>query len=267
MISRLPYILSVISLLVMPICSFAEQDYLAREWLRTGSKVVKAAGDFQVVSNLTVSGSFIFVDTNTIPVYLEVYRGGVLSDATRLLGSNTIQVMVTAATNWLAGDCDAAGTAAAAVAAHNINASAHATEFAAKVEFTDLFAGVATTGLITSTAGDAAKYLLGDGTWGSPAGSDAIFVGAGTTGLITSTAGDAAKYLLGDGTWGTPVGAGDFLADGSVPMTGPINFAETTEDNFGLESVTYAVTGQVNSVWLGYAALQASPGDANNAMG
>ena len=50
-----------------------------------------------------------------------------------------------------------------------------------------------------------------------------IFTGAGSTGRITSTAGDAGNFLKADGTWATPAGAGDFKADGSVPMTGPLN--------------------------------------------
>lgn len=43
----------------------------------------------------------------------------------------------------------------------------------------------------------------------------------GTKGLVPApTTGDAAKYLKGNGTWATVSGSGDFMADGSVPMTG-----------------------------------------------
>ena len=45
----------------------------------------------------------------------------------------------------------------------------------------------------------------------------------GTKGLVPApTTGDAAKYLKGDGTWATVSGSGDFMADGSVPMTGAL---------------------------------------------
>lgn len=38
-----------------------------------------------------------------------------------------------------------------------------------------------------------------------------MFSGADTTGRVTATAGDAAKYLKGDGAWGSPPGGGDML--------------------------------------------------------
>jgi hypothetical protein len=49
------------------------------------------------------------------------------------------------------------------------------------------------------------------------------FSGTNTTGFVTSADGDDDKFLKGDGTWDTPAGAGDFLADGTVPMTGDFN--------------------------------------------
>ena len=39
-----------------------------------------------------------------------------------------------------------------------------------------------------------------------------LFSGASSTGLITSVAGDAGKFLKADGSWGTPAGAGDITA-------------------------------------------------------
>ncbi len=56
--------------------------------------------------------------------------------------------------------------------------------------------------------GSASKYLQGDGTWGTPPGSQVFTpdTGAGgTTGLVPApAAGDATKVLFGDGTWGAP---------------------------------------------------------------
>lgn len=49
------------------------------------------------------------------------------------------------------------------------------------------------------------------------------FSGPGSTGHVTAVATDTNKYLRGDGTWSAPAGAGDFLADGTIPMSGPLN--------------------------------------------
>ena len=68
-----------------------------------------------------------------------------------------------------------------------------------------------TQGLVPAPgAGDQAKFLKADGTWGLPSVSVPIFKGAsassdGTTGTVpTPGAGNQAKYLRGDGTWAVP---------------------------------------------------------------
>lgn len=63
-------------------------------------------------------------------------------------------------------------------------------------------------GLLPKLDGDSSKYLKGDGTWGTPAGSQVFTpdTGAGgTTGLVPAPeAGDATKVLFGNGLWGAP---------------------------------------------------------------
>lgn len=63
-------------------------------------------------------------------------------------------------------------------------------------------------GLLPKLDGAASKYLRGDGTWGTPPGSQVFTpdTGAGgTTGLVPApAAGDATKILFGDCTWGAP---------------------------------------------------------------
>jgi len=79
-------------------------------------------------------------------------------------------------------------------------------------DYTNLFSGAGTTGTVSSTAGDAGKYLKADGSWDIPSGGGGdytnLFQGAGTTGSVTSTSSDLGKYLRGDGTWATPDGTG-----------------------------------------------------------
>lgn len=87
----------------------------------------------------------------------------------------------------------------------------HETPLTALTVGADVTTSNATTeapGLLPKLDGAASKYLQGDGTWGTPPGSQAFTpdTGAGgTTGLVPApAAGDATKILFGDGTWGEP---------------------------------------------------------------
>lgn len=67
---------------------------------------------------------------------------------------------------------------------------------------------------------------------------------------------------------GTQTNLAGIYAGTLTLTTQAITFAETADDNIGLESVTYPIgNAQTNSAWLGYAALRQSPGALNSAVG
>lgn len=73
----------------------------------------------------------------------------------------------------------------------------------------------------SSSAGDANKYLKGDGTWAAISnmtGADAST--AGVSGLVPApAAGDQDKFLKGDGSWGTAGGSGGDVYEDEVETT------------------------------------------------
>jgi len=95
----------------------------------------------------------------------------------------------------------------------------------------------------------------GSGLTGVPADTLAAVLGAGNDGAGLSVTN------LGSVTAGAITG-GVFTSSEDA-----IVFLETSADNMGMESVTYPVTGQTNSAWVGYQALSLSPGSFNSAMG
>ena len=87
----------------------------------------------------------------------------------------------------------------------------HETPLTALAVGADVTTSNATTsapGLLPKLDGDALKYLKGDGTWGTPAGSQVFTPDSGTggaAGLVPApAAGDAGKVLFGNATWGAP---------------------------------------------------------------
>jgi hypothetical protein len=119
-------------------------------------------------------------------------------------------------------------------------------------------------GLVPTPAiGDATKVLKGDGTWGSVSGdvaTDAIWdakgdlaVGTGANTAARLAVGTNGQALVADSAeatgvkWATPAGGGDFMADGSVPMTGPL-VATTIELGHASDTTLARVSAGVVSV-------------------
>jgi acetyltransferase-like isoleucine patch superfamily enzyme len=64
------------------------------------------------------------------------------------------------------------------------------------------------------------------------------------------------------------VAASNVIVDFSfINRSESIKFSETTKDNFGLESESFPVTGQVSSAWMGYGVLRDAFGSYNSAIG
>jgi hypothetical protein len=89
--------------------------------------------------------------------------------------------------------------------------------------------------------------------------STSLFGGADTTGAVTSAAGDAGNFLKADGTWATPAGAGDFKADGSVPMTGTLLTTNITiSGGSPTNGAVYIATNSAGEgMWSGWAVFRA----------
>ena len=66
------------------------------------------------------------------------------------------------------------------------------------------------------------------------------FTGPGTTGLLSSTSADFGKVLMWNG-WGTVAGNGDFMKDGSIPMSSNLNLGANLITNGG---------ARLTSLWL-----------------
>jgi hypothetical protein len=90
--------------------------------------------------------------------------------------------------------------------------------------------------------------------------STAAVVAAG--GLTNVTAAQVVEAGgLTNGQHNVALGTNVTLSGQSIVML------ETTNDNVGMESITYPVTGQTNSTWMGYGTLDSSPGYWNAAFG
>ena len=91
------------------------------------------------------------------------------------------------------------------------------------------------------------------------------FGGSGTTGTVYSAAGDAGKYLLADGTWGTPTSAG-FVVTNLDTTSGNVTFTlPAPGTSFYVLSKTnsanwlYVVYGTTTSSVAGTASVKAYP--------
>ncbi len=56
----------------------------------------------------------------------------------------------------------------------------------------------------------------------------------GVSHLNSGSGASSSTFWRGDGTWSAPAGAGDFLADGTIPMTGDFNLDGNNIDNGGV---------------------------------
>lgn len=77
------------------------------------------------------------------------------------------------------------------------------------------------------------------------------------------------NYFMGKVGVGTnvPVSRLHIEGGGLRQSSEVIILSDSTSDNFGQESIVYPVTGQANSTWYGYAALNQSAGSFNSAFG
>ena len=84
-----------------------------------------------------------------------------------------------------------------------------------------------------------------------PAATVTLFAGSATTGQVTSAAGDAGKFLRADATWQTPAGGGSATGLSSIIAFGITNTAAKAIVFVGgaVTNHTISVNGETSTVW------------------